>query len=142
MSDVVLSKPLDRAFKTSLHAAARVLRRRLRLLILLHAAGKKLLDHPELITAFKRDVSVLIRMLRAWAAKEYETVPWKSLLLAAAAVLYFVNPVDVIPDMLAVIGFVDDIAVLGVVVRAIHTDLAEFEEWERAATPAATKKAA
>ena len=71
-----------------------------------------------------------MRMTRAWALREYRTVPWKSLVYIVGAIVYFVNPVDVIPDVLGGIGFIDDAAVAAAVVRAVHAQLDAFREWE------------
>ena len=73
---------------------------------------------------------VLARLVRAWAKGQYREAPWKSVLYATAALLYFLNPADLIPDTLLVIGFVDDAAVVAAVVRALHKDLRRFERWE------------
>ena len=38
--------------------------------------------------------------------------PWQARAILLAALAYFVLPVDAVPDMIAVIGFTDDVAVL------------------------------
>lgn len=76
------------------------------------------------------DFRTMLRMVRAWAMREYRTVPWKTLVYIVAAIIYFVNPIDLIPDVLAGIGFIDDAAVAAAVVRAVHEQLHAFRDWE------------
>ena len=59
------------------------------------------------------------------------TLPWRSAFYSVAALIYFLNPVDLIPDALIGIGFIDDVAVIGAVVNAIRKDLDGFVSWER-----------
>jgi uncharacterized membrane protein YkvA (DUF1232 family) len=47
-----------------------------------------------------------------------------------AAIVYFVMPLDLIPDFLAGFGFVDDAAVLGWTVKTLSSDIDAFTEWE------------
>jgi uncharacterized membrane protein YkvA (DUF1232 family) len=72
----------------------------------------------------------LIRLLRAYAKGEYRDVPSQSLILIVAGVLYFVMPIDVIPDFVIGIGYLDDAAVLAWVVSAVRTVLDDFARWE------------
>ena len=76
------------------------------------------------------DLLTLTRLLRAWARREYTTVPWKTLVAVTAALIYFLNPFDLIPDFLPGLGLVDDATLIGLVVASIGEDLAQFREWE------------
>jgi uncharacterized membrane protein YkvA (DUF1232 family) len=46
------------------------------------------------------------------------------------AIIYFVNPFDLIPDFIPVIGYLDDVAVIALAVASIHNDLDDFRAWE------------
>ncbi len=110
--------------------AAEVLKRRARLLRVLQQAGKKLVRHEGALSHVVEDLRTMIRLAYAWGHRAYPSIPWRSLLYVVAALLYFLNPVDLIPDALAGVGFVDDMAVIGAVVRAIRLDLDAFRQWE------------
>jgi uncharacterized membrane protein YkvA (DUF1232 family) len=69
------------------------------------------------------DLSTLLRLLAAWASGKYTAIPYRSIVLAVAAVLYFVWPLDAIPDFIPVIGYVDDAFVMAFVVKSIKIDL-------------------
>ena len=46
---------------------------------------------------------------------------------AAAAVVYFVNPLDLVPDFLPLLGFVDDAAVIGFVVESLREEMRRYQ---------------
>lgn len=130
-----LSQRQREAFAGARRAAEQVVQRRTRLLRLTRSAYVKLLGNQKPLARVRDDLHTLIRLARAWAKKEYRSIPWRSLIYAVAAIVYFVNPVDLIPDVLVGIGFIDDAAVIGAVVRALHNDLRDFEAWEALPPP-------
>jgi uncharacterized membrane protein YkvA (DUF1232 family) len=77
------------------------------------------------------DFWTLWRFVRAWRDGAYQTVPWKSIVVAIAGLFYFLDPIDIIPDFIPVLGYVDDSVVLAFVAKAIHSDLEKFREWEK-----------
>jgi uncharacterized membrane protein YkvA (DUF1232 family) len=79
------------------------------------------------------DITSIIRLLKAYAKGNYREVPWRSVSLAIAALLYFVSPVDAMPDFIPALGLVDDIFVVGWVMRGIQKDLDKFLRWEQSA---------
>ena len=74
----------------------------------------------------------LLRLLQAYLHGEYTRIPWASVVSATAAVLYFVMPIDLIPDFIPVGGFVDDASVIAFVAAQIREDLDRFLQWEAA----------
>ena len=75
------------------------------------------------------ELQALIRLLRAWLSGKYDT-PWKTILFSIAALIYFVNPLDFIPDIIPVFGFLDDASVIAFVIKNIRTDIQKFLDWE------------
>ena len=71
-----------------------------------------------------------LRLLRAYARKEYTNISWQHLVLIVAAVLYFLAPIDVIPDWIVGLGFLDDAAVVAWVIKTVKRDLDDFRKWE------------
>src|SRR5574340_1631727 len=72
----------------------------------------------------------LIRIVRAYIRGEHRDMPWESIVLSIAAIIYFLSPVDFIPEFVPVVGYLDDMAVIAFVVKAIKTDLDNFLQWE------------
>ncbi len=81
-------------------------------------------------TGYLGDLRALARLVSAWLGGRYRRVPWRTIVSAVAALLYFVNPCDVVPDVLPIIGFLDDAAVVAFVVRAARGDIDAFRLWE------------
>jgi uncharacterized membrane protein YkvA (DUF1232 family) len=76
-------------------------------------------------------LQALLRLLTAWAHGRYKIVPWRTLLFALAGILYFLDPLDLIPDPIPLVGYLDDAGVLALVVKAIHKDIDRFLDWGR-----------
>ncbi len=94
-------------------------------------ALRKAREHSASLRAVLDDLLTLIRLLHAWATGGYRAVPWRTLVVASAAVLYFVNPLDVIPDQLPGIGYLDDATVIATIAAMLRSDLERFARWER-----------
>jgi uncharacterized membrane protein YkvA (DUF1232 family) len=76
------------------------------------------------------DVRTMVRLLRAYSAGRYRDVAIEDLLLILSGLIYFVSPVDLIPDVIAGVGLLDDLAVLGFVLRSVPDVLGRFRAWE------------
>lgn len=84
------------------------------------------------LAEFQSSVQLLIRMVRAYASGEYRDLPWKSLVSIIAVLVYFVSPIDLIPDFLPVIGITDDVALVVWLVKTLGDDVRKFANWEKA----------
>jgi uncharacterized membrane protein YkvA (DUF1232 family) len=94
------------------------------------AAEKADAHRIDLGDAFE-DLQTLLRLLHAYAKGDYRVIPAATIVAVAGAVVYFVSPVDAIPDVIPGVGLVDDAAVIYFVIRAIESDLDDFRSWER-----------
>ena len=93
-------------------------------------ANEKMREHGEQIGEIREDLPVLLRVIRAYARGDYRKLPWRTVVTIVAGILYFVSPIDLIPDFIPVIGYVDDAAVISLVLRGVRGDLEAFETWE------------
>lgn len=78
------------------------------------------------------DLQTLVRLVKAWATGRYRVVPTNTLIAALGALVYFMLPLDAIPDFIFMIGFLDDALIIGHVVKRFSGDLADFRAWEEA----------
>lgn len=74
--------------------------------------------------------TALMRMVLAYIRREYTEVPWESIVLSIAGIIYFVSPIDLIPDFILSVAYLDDAAVIAFIIRAIRKDLDNFLQWE------------
>ena len=75
-------------------------------------------------------IKLMYRLLRAYYKKEYKELPWGTISAVAAALLYFLSPIDVIIDVIPVLGYVDDAAVIAFSLKLVDSDLKKFAAWE------------
>lgn len=118
-------------FESSKKKASKVLDDNERLKTLLRKAKEKAAQNNIKLKGVWSDFQTLLRFLQAWRRREYKEISWRTLLYSTAAVLYFVNPFDLIPDIVPLTGLVDDFAVITFALNAIQKDLLVFKKWEQ-----------
>ena len=72
----------------------------------------------------------MLRLIRAYYRGEYHEVTESALVILIAAVIYVVSPLDVIPDAIPAIGFLDDATVVALATQRIRQELDDFMLWE------------
>ena len=97
---------------------------------LLHDALNKAYRNRAQLKSVWEDLMAVCRMLKAWSKGDYQSVPWKTIVLSLATIIYFLNPFDVAPDFIPGIGYLEDAVVLGFVVNSIKKELDKFLRWE------------
>ena len=115
----------------ALSKASSILGKKGRILLLLTKLGTKLRSVKMKDLNVKEKFFILGRLLKAYALGKYREIPWKTLLLITAAVLYFVNPIDLIPDWIPGLGFTDDLGILMSVYSSITNEIDKFLTWEK-----------
>ena len=76
-------------------------------------------------------LTALFRLVKAWGKGEYKDVSTKTIVWVIAAIIYFVNPFDVVPDFITGVGYLDDAAIILFVINTVSHDLEKFLKWER-----------
>ena len=84
---------------------------------------------PAVLEKFWEDIKILYAMLSDSVKGRYK-LPLRTLGAIAFTLLYFVNPFDVIPDIIPFIGYIDDAFVLSLCIKFIGTDLEEYRIWK------------
>ncbi|MFN2360971.1 MAG: YkvA family protein [Marinobacter sp.] len=79
---------------------------------------------------FSKDIRLMFSMLRDYWQGNYREVPWKSIAAIAGALIYVLNPLDLIPDLLLGIGFLDDAGVVAACLALVETDLLRYAAWK------------
>lgn len=76
-------------------------------------------------------ITAMFRLVKAYSDGSFRDIPWNFLLLLVTAIVYFVSPVDAIPDIIPVVGFADDASVIAIIYNAIKPIIEKFIEWEK-----------
>jgi len=119
-----------KGFKWAKGKAEKVIADRSKFSDLIKSAKTKAGDKKEDLKNVWSDFQTFLRLLKAYKNKRYKDVPWRTILYATAAVIYFVSPIDVVPDFIPIAGLIDDISVITFVAKALKSDLIKFKDWE------------
>lgn len=115
-------------FARFLPLAGRLLSRG-RLPALLFAVARKGASQGNRLGKLKDDLRLLQALCLAYWRGEYRDISRKSMLTVVAGLMYFLSPLDAIPDFIPVFGMLDDIAVLAWVMKTLDGELSAFRAW-------------
>jgi uncharacterized membrane protein YkvA (DUF1232 family) len=118
----------------ALSKAARLAGKPGRIALLLAKLGNRLskVDWKTVsVSGAKEQLSVFSRITSAYVSGKYRDISWKSVLIVLAAIIYFLNPIDLIPDLIPVLGLSDDFGVLLWVYTTVGSEVDKFLTWER-----------
>ncbi len=91
------------------------------------AAWRELPDRMHLAA---NQTKLMLELVEDFRAGTYRKIPWRSIAIAAATILYVANPADVLPDVIAWLGVLDDIAVAAFAARVLRDDLKAYCEFK------------
>ena len=100
---------------------------------LIHNVRKKVdeIAKSEQLKQLFSTVELLIKMVKSYLSGEFRNYPKRTLLLILFGLIYFLTPIDAIPDFIPVSGFLDDLTVLLWVYKSIQKDIVAYQEWEK-----------
>ena len=76
-----------------------------------------------------RALRLFLPMTRDVLLGRYRPVPWGAFLWMLAALGYLVSPLDLIPDVLLLLGLVDDVVIVGWLLTRVDRRLAGYRAW-------------
>jgi uncharacterized membrane protein YkvA (DUF1232 family) len=124
----------NRFFDIALKSASRLAGKKGRIAMLLGTLTYKMskINWKQIEVRDAKDkLLILGRLAKAYATGKYRYIPWKSLLIILAAIIYFVNPIDLIPDVIPLLGFSDDLGILVWVYNTLGSEIDKFLTWEK-----------
>ncbi|WP_258100712.1 YkvA family protein [Marinoscillum pacificum] len=83
-------------------------------------------------TTFIYQLQVIIRMVRAHINGSYRAFSATTILTLVFALVYFITPIDLIPDFIPALGLTDDISLVYFIFKSLADDIAKFRVWEEA----------
>ena len=83
------------------------------------------------LARFIEDGRLLIAMVKDYWNKSYRQVPFGTISAIAFTLIYVLNPFDLVPDVLPIIGEVDDVAVMGACLMLVEKDLHKYKDWKQ-----------
>ncbi len=132
-SDEATRQVVDSSFFASARAeASLVLSQPERLLTLASATARSTALRSGPFVDAVDDVRTMIRLAVAVARGHYVPSTDADLVEVVAALLYIQSPIDVIPDDMPMVGYLDDVAIVGWTTRRARVELDRFLAWELA----------
>lgn len=109
-----------------------IIRQEHKVIELLQNVGRKLAkvaENPK-IKVLTAPVLIFIRMIKAHFSGTHR-ISFSTLGLIVLALVYFLSPIDLIPDFLGFFGFADDLSIVLAVYAKVKDEVNGFLEWER-----------
>ena len=82
------------------------------------------------LARFVEDGKLLIAIVKDYTSGAYRQIPYGSIASIVFTLIYVLNPFDMMPDVLPIIGQVDDVAVLGACLILVEQDLHKYKDWK------------
>lgn len=84
------------------------------------------------LARFIEDGQLLMTIVKDYWSGAYRNIPYGSIASIVFTLIYVLNPFDLVPDMLPLIGQLDDVAVLGACLILVEQDLHKYRDWKQA----------
>lgn len=86
----------------------------------------KLIPH---IGKYISDIACMVSLVKSYIKKEYTDIPIGTIISIVSTLIYIVSPIDLIPDPIPGVGYIDDIMLFGWVLKSIRSDVEEYKKW-------------
>ena len=82
------------------------------------------------VKKFVKKLKLLYECANDYDKGVYKEIPWPTIAGIIFALLYFLSPIDLIPDFIPGFGYIDDATVLLIVWEAVEEDLKKYAQWK------------
>ena len=124
-----------RIFVALLAAARQMMKHRGEVASVAERAGERAGQYRGPLGEVLESLQALARMVKAWASRQYVEVERKTVITVVAGLLYFLLPIDAIPDFIPLAGMLDDVFVVSLVISRVSAELERFRLWEQGHRP-------
>ena len=76
-------------------------------------------------------IPVMMSLVKSYVKKEYTDPPIASMISIVVSLIYFLSPIDLIPDTIPGAGLLDDAAVIAGCIALVRTDLEDYRIWRK-----------
>ena len=86
----------------------------------------------ENLIKFDEYIKLFFCMLKDFATRKYTEVPIGTIIAIVGTLLYILNPFDIIPDFIPVVGYLDDACIIAICLKAIKDDIDKYKAYREA----------
>lgn len=112
----------DLAEDTTIEDADRVIQKEGKLATILASVGQ--------LKKYRKMGEIMLMMIKDYRNGSYKAAPWFTIAAAVTGLLYVLSPIDMIPDFIPILGYVDDLTVMTIIIGWIDTDLHNYMDWK------------
>ena len=94
---------------------------------------KKIKWIPFLAQEFK-NIPTMVSMVRSYLRGNYTKIPKRTILAIVSALIYFLSPIDLIPDWIPLLGQLDDAIVIASCWNLVNKDVEDYRQWKKEST--------
>ena len=95
------------------------------------STAERLTQKAGFLSQYWEDIKTSFSLIRDWFNGSYDKIPGRMIASLAGALIYFISPIDLIPDWIPMAGFLDDAAILAAVFKLSEADLMFYRRWKR-----------
>ena len=92
-------------------------------------SGKSFFSRKMTVKEFVNYIKLFTSLVRSYVKKEYREIPFGTIVAIVAALAYFVSPIDILPDFIPGIGYIDDAAIVAFCFMNVKADLDNHRRW-------------
>jgi len=79
---------------------------------------------------FVEDGKILTALVKDWRTGRYRQALYGTIAAVVFGLIYVFNPFDLVPDVLPLIGAVDDATVIAALLMLVERDLKKYRHWK------------
>ncbi len=91
---------------------------------------RRLFKGVKFIARYAKMYDVLIMLVKDWRKGIYTKVPYFTIAAIGTTLFYVLSPLDLVPDFIPGLGYIDDMTMLTMLVSWIDTDLHKYMDWK------------
>ena len=93
-------------------------------------AIKKATENKGALNNVWDQIQLFFALAKDYTSGTYTDIPKSSIIAIMAGILYFISPLDIIPDFIVGLGFLDDAFILGMVYKKVAKELERYQDWK------------
>jgi uncharacterized membrane protein YkvA (DUF1232 family) len=90
----------------------------------------KAIENKNSLLKIWTEIQLFFSIVKDYVNGNYTSIPKRSIIAITAGILYFISPIDLIPDFILGLGFLDDIYIVTLVYRQVEKDLKHYQDWK------------
>lgn len=74
-------------------------------------------------------IELMQKLVNDYLRKRYQNISWRKIAGVVFVLHYVMNPFDLLPDYIPVIGWIDDMTIVSLLVYLFEEELSEYQKW-------------